>query len=334
MSQKFNYNELMIISKYILPTDYHTFFKVFPNINLNYHSTFNYITINEDFINFQIIKKYKHLLNIFPNINTIVINITFNEFKYYHANILLTIINSYNLFSKFYPNKFIKINITNKLFTYLYENDENKIIKYLNKINKLIKTKHLNDDFKMYLYIDYLTKNINYDFIIFIKYINNYNDYDLSKLEDNHIFMIYNKYICNSNKCLIRNQNDLNKMYIHKYKNTIFKDLNGETIYIAQKPNIILYDYIFQIRYFPSFYKLMKVGIKIYKTNNLIKYTYEYKNKLNLNDNIGYLNEYLFGTCYRFNKDVAKITYNKHDEDILNHYVTIHTLNNMFDTQF
>ena len=329
MSLQFNYNELMIISKYILPTDYHTFFKVFPNINLNYKSTFNYIIINEDFINFQIIKKYNHLLKTFPNIDTIIINITFNEFKYYHANILLTIINLYNLFSKLYPNKFIKINITNKLFTYLCEN---KVIKYLDKINELFKTNHINNDFKIYLYIDYYNKINNYDFLIFIEYINNYNNYNLSKLENNYILMICNKYICNSNKCLIRNQNDLNEMYIHTYKNTIFKKLNGKTIYIAQYPNIILYDYMFQIRYFPSFYELMKIGIKIYKTNNLIKYTYEYKNKLNLNDNVGYLNEYLFGTCYCFNKDVAKITYNKHDEDILNHYVTICILNNMFDT--
>ena len=43
MSQQFGTNELMIISKYITTNDYITLFKIFPDLNKNYHSTFNYI---------------------------------------------------------------------------------------------------------------------------------------------------------------------------------------------------------------------------------------------------------------------------------------------------
>lgn len=62
MSQQFNNNELILISKYIEHNDYNTYFKVFPNINKLYKSTFNYFNFEtyDDFIHkliFQMLKK-------------------------------------------------------------------------------------------------------------------------------------------------------------------------------------------------------------------------------------------------------------------------------------
>ena len=99
MSQKFNYNELIIISKYIESDDYKNYFKTFPNINTYYHSTFNYITINENFMTFKTDIIYNNLLKTFPNINTIIININTSKIKTgdnASINILYSIIKIYN----------------------------------------------------------------------------------------------------------------------------------------------------------------------------------------------------------------------------------------------
>ena len=337
MSSQFNYNELMIISKYIESDDYNTFFKTFPKLNLNYHSTFNYITIDENFLTFQIIKKYNNLLKTFPNLNTIIVNINTSKIKTgdnASINILYSIIKLFNIFSNLYPNKFIKINVCDKnIITERFMKNVNKFINYCNKIDKLIKNGNLNKDFKIHIknYKDEQLKA--YNFIVFIKCIES-DEINFETLKQNEIYLIKN---C-EHKVMIKNQNDLNKMYVHEYKNTIFKDLNGETYYYG---NSTTYTYIDNIRYFPAYYDLMKSGIKVNNNFNFnFHYIFYYADKLNnskvelssdMLTDITYLDEYLFG-FYPLNVDMSKVLYkiDKGNSSIYDYIYVVKVLKSMF----
>jgi len=336
MSSHFNNNELIIISKYIESNDYNTFFKIFPNINTYYHSTFNYININVYDINYTLkyLNKFKNnILKTFPNINTIIINLKMYYNKYYDYKLLILIIKLYNTFLNSYPDKFIKLNIINlkMLMYYKYYNFKNIYINYFNKIDELIKTKHLNNDFKFYINyigIDIDKDILKYDFIINIDRTNflNLNINDTTRfLNNSHI--VYTN---------ITTKDDLKNLYIHRYNNAIFKKLNNN-IY-CYCVNKLKYDYLYWIKYFPTYYKLIKLGIKLkynYKPNY---YVMKYIKKLNLNNNKkDFIHIYLFG-YYPLKEDVTKVIYDiiynksKNNRTICNYYDVIKTLNDIFKT--
>ena len=338
MSLQFNNNELMIISKYIEPDDYNTFFKIFPNINTYYHSTFNYININVYDINYTLtqLNKFKNnILKTFPNINTIIINLKLYYNKYYDYKLLMLIVKLYNTFLNSYPDKFIKLNINNLkiLMYYKYYNFKNIYIDYFNKIDALIKTKHLNNDFKFYINcidIDIDKDILKYNFIININNINflNLNINDTTTFFNNFHIVYTN----------ITTKDDLKDLYIHKYNNVIFKKLNNNIYYYCA--NKLKYDYSYYIKYFPTYYKLIKLGIKLeynYKPNDY--YVMEYIKKLNLNNSKrDFIHTYLFGH-YPLKEDVTKVIYdiiynksNKKSRIISNYYDVIKTLNDMFKT--
>jgi len=327
MSQKFNYNELIIISKYIESDDYKNYFKTFPNINTYYYSTFNYITINENFINFQIIKKYNNLLKTFPNINTIIININTSKIKTgdnASINILYSIIKLFNIFSNLYPNKFIKINVCDK---YLFIIFNVIAIQCFNKIDKLIKNGNLNEDFKIYIenyHRKYCEELKNFKFIMYVKF-KNYEQINFSKLKHNQIYDIRNKYIYKTKEFI--NGNNVNNVYVHAYKNTIFKNLNGDTCFILG--NKILYSYLLSVKYFPSYYKLMNLGIKLSINKTELDYVIEYRNKLNLNCDISYIYDYLF-VC-PFKKDMIKIITTIKSYIIYDYYNVVNILKDIFE---
>ena len=222
MSQNFNINELMIISKYLTTPDYHTFFKLFPNLSIYYHSTFNYLNFNICDINYVRIKQKYKILNLFPNVETINININFDESEEYSYTTLHSIIKIYNTFLKLYPNKFIKINVTNK---YLFIKFDITIVKYLNKINELIKNNIINNDFKIYIedyyYEQYYNIFKNYEFIINVNFVCSYEQINFSNLKHNQVFNIQNTFIYKTKE--FSNKNNVNEIYFHRYRNTIFK---------------------------------------------------------------------------------------------------------------
>lgn len=304
MNQKFNNNELIIISKYINHNDYHTFFKLFSNLNQLYKSTFNYINLKNIYsINFVQLKN-KYSLNLFPNVEVVNINIDFNDFDCYECDFLVLIIKVYNIFSKLYSNKFIKLNIATKYLCILFDD---KVFKYLDKIDKLIENNNINNDFKIYINNDFYSDKLDkYNFIKYVKFIKYYEEIDFPKLKDNQVYDIYSNFIT-KNRSIIKNENDLNKIYFHTYKNTIFKKLDGKVCVI--NANNMKYYYLFNVIDFPLYYELMKLGIKLSCNKGEHNYTNEYKNKLNLYDNYEYLFDYLFG-LHPLKKDVTKVIYN------------------------
>jgi len=78
------------------------------------------------------------------------------------------------------------------------------------------------------------------------------------------------------------------------------------------------------IRYFPSFYKLIKLGIKLRPNKCCSDYVEEYKNKLEIND-INYVWRYLFGS-HPLNNYISTI-----ESSYINNYHSLITiLNNIF----
>ena len=318
MSQNFNYNELIAISKYINHDDYKNYFEIFPTISNCYHSTFNYIHLNIVDINYTL----KHLnldLHMFPNADTLIINV---KFKYYKdINILYSIIKLCNKILKLYPNKNIKINILDNIYI-ITIGDKNKYIECFNKINELIKKGILNNDFKIIIGNYEYKYFFKYKFIIFAKYLTKFNIIDFSKLKHNQAYILFSNRYCILYDNYIQNKNDLKNIYVHKYNNTIFKNLNGEMF--AYKNNV-QYEYMDRIIYFPSFYKLMKLGIKLRPNKCCNDYVNEYKNKLEINDR-NYVWRYLFGS-YPLNNYISTIDKSSY---IDKHYSLMIVLNNIF----
>ena len=88
------------------------------------------------------------------------------------------------------------------------------------------------------------------------------------------------------------------------------------------------------IKYFPSFYKLMKSGIKLNCDKTTSEYNYEYKNKLKSNDDKEDLYVYLFG-YWPLNNIMYKIIRNNETKYMLyyhNKFIT--TLNNIFKDKY
>ena len=325
----FNNNELMIISKYLDYNDYNTYFKLFPNLNKLYHTTFNYININIHDCDYVHLKS-KYTLNLFPNVETVIINIDFRESKYYYSEILLAIIKIYENFSKIYPDKFVKLIVSDKHLCIYFKN---KILKYFNTINELIENDHLNNNFRIYI-SDCYEENYNelkkYKFIKFIKHL--YSETNSLALKSDYIYAFRNRFIFKFKK-LIKDSDDLKEIYIHEYNNTIFKKLNHKLCIINGKN--ICYEYLFEVKRFPSYYELAKSKIKL-STNKIIHdYIVEYKNKLNLNIDNRYIFEYLFGH-HPLKLDVTKTIYdikNISSKYIYNYYDVVNTLNIIFKNE-
>jgi len=328
MSYKFNKNELIIISKYIEHDDYENYFKIFPNINELYHSTFNYINLNIYDYNYtyNYIIKHKSILNIFPNVKTIIINFNFKYTYYHNINLLKLIIKVFNLFNNLYKGKFIKIIINNEKLIFSYRTPKDKTIKYLDIINELIKNNQMSDNFKFYMlfesfnkykFVKIMSSKILIDFWKFEKL----HDCTIDDILSNEDFMVHST---------IKNENDLNDLYTHLYINTIFKNLNNHEFYYCK--NKLEYRYIKDIKYFPSYYKLMKLNIKLKCNKTIDIYIKEYIHNFEF-DNIEkykYVNEYLFGE-YPLKIDIIKNYYNKYFSiNSFNYNNVVKVLNDIF----
>jgi len=296
----FNNNELILISKYIEHNDYNTYFKIFPNINKLYKSTFNYFNFEtyDDFIYKFNFMNYSQIN--FPNVEEININIT-NKFD------IDEIIIMYNKLVKIYPDKFIKICISNCTYFGIYEPFDFDFYKNIfTTFDKLIYENHINKSLKICFEDSENVKkfknklkelNLKNNFICFVKVVKNE---DEIIFKDNEIYQIKNKYI----NMLIKDKNDLDK-YKHVYKNNL--------IYYGKNVHYNWFEYI---PYFPSLYKIMKLNTKINGFNFIMD-----EDTFNACDNIittyiwlrhstegfKYTYHYIFG-YYPLKTDVAKVT--------------------------
>lgn len=191
MSQNFNKNELMVISKYILPTDYQTFFKTFPNINTYYHSTFNYITIPAYFKLpiFQIKKIIENLKLSFPNVEEIILNIR----GHVHISKFNIILINYNNFKQL-SNLKVNIKFNGSFMIDLMNDDINiitKISKFFNSTINIYITNYYN-----YSHVEELNFNLRN-----IKYIIYLQDIGLSNIENTDKNILNKLYFSYVNKC-------------------------------------------------------------------------------------------------------------------------------------
>jgi len=255
-----NYLKL-ITSKYLISKDFINFVEAF-NFYEYYHTTFNYIIINN--LNEQLIQEIINNLKQFPNLNEIILNyvinvncISFIELK--------EIEKIYNVFKQYFKN--IKFNI---------------IDEHLNKYEDIYI-----DSFDLKFTYNVFLNNVLNDINILLWFYNlnliifNENN-EIMKISVNDLSLKYNiVYYVNS-------MDELNeiKNKLKDYKNIYFTNKNTDNIKINDKYNIDIDDNeiykifakdrfmrsnSYYIKNFPYYYEIMKLKINDIKTFNKLK---------------------------------------------------------------
>ena len=270
---KLDNNSKMIVSKYLIGKNFTDFVKTFDLYDY-YHTTFNYITINND-ITKQSVEKIKKTLQLYPNLNEIVLNFIIYSNIITYSDFLKNVKTCYNKFKQVLQKINIKFN-------------------FISQDNKVYKELYI-DDFYIYDNIKPFFKNI---FIPNVKqkvYINCYFNFDImlnKEFKDYNIVLIPYKIDINKLQNIINNYKNY-KIYIAYDNKFTFKikakNINNIEEYFVIKNNIIkgfkprYNNKIEYIKYFDMYYDLFKFKhinlnyLREYITNadNIINEIYE-----------------------------------------------------------
>ena len=253
---KLDNNLKMIISKYLFSNDFINLINTSSKLNTYFHTTFNYINLDADYVipKQQIKNIINKLLNNFPNLEEIILNITS---EYIYINNLNCIMENYKNLNKYLNNNF----------------DKNIKIKFnFNQTTNL--NFHNINNIKIEYYLDFI-KNV-------IKSTNNlYIIINLYKINDNNLLEFANKYKTFKFVKIIwiKNIHEINNnsylKLINKYKNIYYTNVEGTHLYhhdisILDNPYLKCHDNHYKISYllnminnFELYYNIMKLKRKL-----------------------------------------------------------------------
>lgn len=213
--------EMQIISKYLDFKDVEKLINISPDLKYYYHTTFELITINYDYIvpKQQVKLLINKLLSIFPNLEEIILNIT--------SNINIIPINGFKYILSNYINftDVIKSNFSNNINVKI---QFNKPLDFINILYDSLL------DIKIYLpWILKLCKNNNiYIYIIKLWYFSiRFVKFDINYYKE--VFNLIKQYSNIKFVLQINDFNDINKLYSHFDDNYMNYIKSLKNIYIA-----------------------------------------------------------------------------------------------------